>query len=484
MGASVASPIPFRTKVLFSLGWPVEYIVLRSLELFVLFYYTQVLGLPGTLAGLALFIAMLVDAFADPAIGSFSDNLQNSKFGRRHSLMFLAPIPLGIALVALFSPPGDMGQWPLFAWLVSTTVAVRFLCGLYVVPYSAQLAELTKDPAERASLQLYKSIAQTLFDSAMLAIAFNFFFIKREDGSGGQLDPSTYLPFALTLSAALILTTSISALGTWRQMTDIERRTGHPSIKNEQKLGFKSIGKAWKKVIFESPNIRAIVLGGLMTAAATSVMRTLVSHMGVFFWELSPQQIGLWQQASIPGFFAGMILSKILVRRVELINLILTGLVLIVGAVTVLPVLKMLGLVANGDLLYKLLLGANFVMGCGSGTLLLVAGMLCAEAADEDEYLTGVPAQAFLFGFVFLATKMGSAVGKLATGVALDLIEFPKGASSAPPEVVHSLAWMFVVSIGILGAISYYFWSRFNLTRERHKKIREELRLRELSSHE
>jgi GPH family glycoside/pentoside/hexuronide:cation symporter len=480
MTAPVASrTLPFHTKLFFSMGWPVEYIVLRSLELFVLFYYTQVLGLPGSLAGLALFIAMLVDAFADPAIGSYSDNLRNSRFGRRHTLMFLAPVPLGLALVAVFMPPDNIGQWALFAWLTASTIAVRFLCGLYIVPYSAQLAELTRDPAERASLQLYKSVAQTLFDSAMLAVAFNLFFAKKPDGSGGQTDPTAYLPFAITLGAALVVTTTVSALGTRRKMQEIERDTvTDASGQKGNHLSPSRILSAWRKVLFTRANLRALILGALLTATATSVMRSLASHLGVFFWDLSPEQIGYWQQSAIPGFFVGMIIARVFAKRLELIRMLLISLLLIIGAVTLLPALKLLGVIGPGDLLFKILLSSNFVMGIGSGMLMLLAGLVCAEAADEDEFLSGMAAQGFLFGFVFLATKMGSALGKLLSGTTLDLIGFPKGATSVPADVVDTLAWTLVGSVAILGGASYYFWSRFHLPKQRHSEILKELQER------
>lgn len=475
MSATGTPKLPIITKLFFSLGWPVEYIVLRSLELFVLFYYTQVLGLPGSLAGLALFIAMLVDAFADPAIGAFSDNLRNSRLGRRHTLMFIAPLPLGLALAAVFMPPDNLGQWALFGWLTATTIAVRFLCGLYIVPYSAQLAELTRDPAERASLQLYKSVAQTLFDSAMLALAFNVFFIKKPDGSGGQSDASAYLPFALTLATALILTTTLSALGTWRKMREIEREGAahHPATGGSLRthLSPRAILGSWRKVLFGNPNIRVLIFGALLTAMATSVMRSLASHLGVFFWELTPQQIGYWQQSAIPGFFAGMIIARLAAKRVELIRMIQISLVLIIGAVALLPLFKLSGAVVTGEPLFKALLASNFVMGTGSGILMLLAGLVCAEAADEDEFITGLPAQGFLFGFVFLATKMGSALGKLLSGSALDFIGFPKGATSVPGDVTDALAWTLVGSVAVIGGASLYFWSQFHLPKKRHQEV-------------
>ena len=48
---------------------------------FLLIYYNQVLGLPASLAALALFIALVFAAITDPLVGILSDRT-NSRWGR------------------------------------------------------------------------------------------------------------------------------------------------------------------------------------------------------------------------------------------------------------------------------------------------------------------------------------------------------------------------------------------------------------------
>ena len=62
--------VPFFTRIAYGIGESAEGMKRNATSLFVLFYYNQVLGLPGTLAGTALFIGLLVDAFTDPLIGT------------------------------------------------------------------------------------------------------------------------------------------------------------------------------------------------------------------------------------------------------------------------------------------------------------------------------------------------------------------------------------------------------------------------------
>ena len=80
---------------------------------FVLFYYKQVLGLSGTLTGLAIGISIIWDGISDPLVGAWSDRLR-SRIGRRHPLMIAAVIPMAAGFVMLYGPPdnvlSDQGQ--------------------------------------------------------------------------------------------------------------------------------------------------------------------------------------------------------------------------------------------------------------------------------------------------------------------------------------------------------------------------------------
>ena len=105
--------LTFNTKFAYGIGQLAEGLKNSALGTFVLFYYNQVLGLPGTLAGLALAIALVFDAFTDPLAGSISDNWQG-KNGRRHPFMYASALPLAIFFYLLFSPPEGLSEIELF----------------------------------------------------------------------------------------------------------------------------------------------------------------------------------------------------------------------------------------------------------------------------------------------------------------------------------------------------------------------------------
>ena len=103
---SSAPPLSFAVKLNFGIGQIAEGLKTCVFSTFLLFYYNQVLGLSGTLAGLAITIALLFDAVTDPVAGSVSDRWQ-SPLGRRHPFMYASAIPLAISFILLFSPLMD-----------------------------------------------------------------------------------------------------------------------------------------------------------------------------------------------------------------------------------------------------------------------------------------------------------------------------------------------------------------------------------------
>ena len=143
--------IPFSSKLAFGVGQYAEGLKNTGFSLFILFYYNQVLGLSGTMAGMALFIALLFDAITDPLAGSLSDNFR-SKWGRRHPFMYVSAIPLALAFVGLFSPPESLSDIGLFAWLTIFAVLTRGAMTLYHVPHLALGAELTENFHERTRI--------------------------------------------------------------------------------------------------------------------------------------------------------------------------------------------------------------------------------------------------------------------------------------------------------------------------------------------
>ena len=101
-----------------------------------LFYYQQLVGVDAALVGLAIAIALIVDAISDPVIGAWSDRL-HSRWGRRHPMLFVAALPLDGGFVALFNPPADLTDFQGFCWLLVFGIFTRLAFTFYYIPHLA-----------------------------------------------------------------------------------------------------------------------------------------------------------------------------------------------------------------------------------------------------------------------------------------------------------------------------------------------------------
>jgi Na+/melibiose symporter-like transporter len=92
-----------------------------TFAIFLFFYYNQVLGLSGSLAGMASLLALVIDAVTDPMVGQLSDRYQ-SRWGRRHPFMLVGALPFGFAIYLLFAPPAGLTEFGLFGWMLGFAI--------------------------------------------------------------------------------------------------------------------------------------------------------------------------------------------------------------------------------------------------------------------------------------------------------------------------------------------------------------------------
>ena len=109
------------TKFAYAIGAAAESGIGMAFNAFNFLFYTTVLGMSGTLAGLAVTIALVFDAISDPLVGSISDQWR-SPLGRRHPFLYAAPVPMALFFVAIYSPPASLSEPALFVWFTTFTI--------------------------------------------------------------------------------------------------------------------------------------------------------------------------------------------------------------------------------------------------------------------------------------------------------------------------------------------------------------------------
>ena len=135
-------------------------ITANILVFFLLYFFTNVAGLPAGLAGSILAIGKIGDAINDPIAGILSDRTR-TKWGRRIPWMLFGAIPFGIFfflqwIVPSFSSDPNLNNWYLFAYYVIIATLFNLAYTVVNLPYTALTPELTQDYNERTSLNSFR----------------------------------------------------------------------------------------------------------------------------------------------------------------------------------------------------------------------------------------------------------------------------------------------------------------------------------------
>ena len=460
--------VRWTARIAFGLGSYAEGLKNGAFLFFVLFYYNQVLGLPASVAGLALAAALVVDAVTDPLVGSISDHFRSS-WGRRHPFMYASALPYAVVFYLLFVPPAGLSPTGLFVWLLTFAVATRVALTIYSVPHMTLAAELSQDYDERTTLASVRSLLSIGGIGSATLGGFALFFTDDR-----QLDATAYPPFALTLAILMVVTIVYSGVGTHSY---IPRLMG-PSARGE---GFSLRGLASE--LWATLSIRPFrrLLAAMVTYAAVNGLSSALStYVLTFFFRLEGLTLGLQLSIGIGGGVAGAAIASPLAARIgNKRNTMMLGLLWYSVFTGSIVTLRLLGWApANGDpLLLPLLLSTAFVGGSGIGVVSVLTTSMIADVTDEHERIHRARQEGIYYSTVSFINKVTTGLGTVLAGVAIDLVGLDP--SVLPDEVSSAALWGLgfvygpVASLLMLVPVALVF--PYDIDRARHRDILDEI---------
>ncbi|MDB0028649.1 MFS transporter, partial [bacterium] len=302
--------LTLKTKLAFGIGATGEGVTNWVFAGLTFFFYNQVLGLSGSLTGLAVLIAIIFDAISDPVMGSISDRYV-SKLGRRHPFMFAAPFPTVIAIYLMFFPPDGLSEYGLFGWLIFSTIILRLSITLFTVPHLALGAELSDDYIERSRVMSYNNLFGYMGVIIMHIFVWFLIFPFFAGEQSGQLYQESYTPIAI-FSMALISICILSSAYFTKDRIPYLKQPKHDGEKVRLRDLFQDILGA-----ISNRNYARILVGMFFLSMLIGTHETMAIYMGTFFYELAPQQIGWLIINNILGYAFGFIAAAKLHERFD-----------------------------------------------------------------------------------------------------------------------------------------------------------------------
>jgi glycoside/pentoside/hexuronide:cation symporter, GPH family len=122
----------------------------QSVSFFLIYFYTDVVGISATAAGVIFMGATVFEACVDPLAGALLDRLP-SAWRRYRPWVLFGSLPLGVAFALLYWRPS--ADEHLLIWLLfAVQLCFRLSYTIVAVPFSALTARLTHSAAERTTL--------------------------------------------------------------------------------------------------------------------------------------------------------------------------------------------------------------------------------------------------------------------------------------------------------------------------------------------
>lgn len=151
---------PSRTRLtLFAFGDFAFNLYWQSAMLFLLFYYTDALGLPVTAAAAIFMAASVWDGVANFAAGLLADRREPK--GGLGQLVAIGGVPLGLGFVLAYLPPVVPGWWGMVG-VFAGHIAFRTAYAFINLPYLAMSARVSADSNDRAYVAGVRMLSGTL----------------------------------------------------------------------------------------------------------------------------------------------------------------------------------------------------------------------------------------------------------------------------------------------------------------------------------
>jgi len=433
--------IPLVDKVGYGLGNLGVGIAMQVIGAYFVFFATAILGIPGSLAGLAVGISVFWDAVTDPLMGYLSDQTRTRRLGRRHPYLIAGSLGIAATVYLIWIIQPEWQTEAKFALMFIILIVFKSAMTVYITPYTALGAELSTDYNERTQIQGIKTIF-FLSGLALVSVAgMYFFFQPTPDFPVGQLNPRSYRNIGLAAAVLTVASAGVCFGLTAKYIPRLMRSMPAAADSRPRHALLKSIQDTVKNRPF-----RATAFSYLFNNLASALLSSIGLHVFTYTFHLSSQQIAL-----VVGlqFFISIVSQPMwaaVSRRMDKKPALHLGLAFASAGslVFILLVLFRHQLQANPYAFIPF----SLLTGVGTGALFTLPLSMVADTIDFDELRSGQRAEGLYYGSLTLYYKASQAIAIFLIGILLDLIRFD---ASLPVQTdVTTLSLGLVLAIGSL----------------------------------
>jgi Na+/melibiose symporter-like transporter len=413
--------IQVKEKFFYASGAVANGVKTDAFTFFLLFFYSNVIGLSPGLASLAIFIALMVDAFTDPLMGVISDRTKH-KFGRRHPYFLLGMIPMGLSYFMLFSiqTSWELSQQYLFVWMLTFTMLTRLGMTIFEVPHRSLGSEMSRSYTERTSIFATRELFGWMGGLFNAFLAYTIFFKDTPDYMPGTKNPEPWIYYGMTGATIMCISVLVTYFGTlkYRETYEVEIAAFNLRLILNQIF-----------IALKNKSFLIFFFGYLFIAVSWGMGSSLQIYMNTYFWEFKSimlaSYLGIYVLSTISAFLLVPALVKVIEKRTILLLAIMFA-----ALIPPIPIFLFINgfLPASGtwDLFYATIPFVYVGNTCLSSSAIIRESML-GDISDEVQLDSKIGQQGLMFASSSLIGKLNTGLGILMAGIALEFISFSSG---------------------------------------------------------
>jgi sugar (glycoside-pentoside-hexuronide) transporter len=200
---STTAKVPWYDKIIHSMygaySFQVSWVIFGY---YLVYFYTDVVGLSATVAGTIMLVARVADCFTDLWVGYMLDNVCY-KWGRYRSWAIFGIVPLFLLFIGVFTalPTDNTGikiAWAAICYGCFGSIGATFS----FMPQIAQFCNMTRNPRERETIAVVKSVCTNL---AQVVAASLFLPLVNLFGGNGADPARGYFGAAAAIGLSVML---------------------------------------------------------------------------------------------------------------------------------------------------------------------------------------------------------------------------------------------------------------------------------------
>lgn len=422
--------LPISEKFGYALGDCAANFVFQTQLIFLMSFYTDVLGITATAVGWMFLVSRLFDAVNDPLMGALADRT-STRWGKFRPWLLWTAIPFAVFFVLAYTTP-DLDARGKLVWAYVTYNLLMIAYTANNIPYASLSGVMTPDPIERTSLMSWRFLLA--MSAAFLVQTFTLDLVRYF----GQGDAAKGYQLTMAMWAAIATLFFVITFATTKERVQ-------PPANQKSSIAADLAGLL---------SNRSWIALSVMTFFYF-VYLSMRGGIGLYYFKYVVQRedlFGWFNGLGLLASLAGILLSKPLSVRYGKLAVFQVTL-LITAACTCafywLPESAPAGLIAMQAAL-------QFIYGIGIPLL----WAMIADVADFGELRTGRRATAMTFAATVFALKLGLSVGGALSGWLLTEYGYVANADQSPRalEGIRLMMSLFPAMAFVIGAAVLWFY--------------------------